>query len=216
MHLGANSAEQVKSYRPHAIAMVELNLFELVGLGDATGVELLFAASALVGGVLFVLYFFLLMIGGIATDVFDGLFGIDVDLGADASFKALTFQGIMAFMMFFGLAGLYVLKSDGGPTLSVLAGSIAGGASMYSTGKLFELFVTLQQDGTTELSEAIGSKGQTYLRIPDDGGVGQVTVEVNGAQRTYNAKSEDDTGIGTGDFIEVVDVIGEVLVVKRI
>ena len=196
--------------------MVELNLFELVGLGDATGVELLFAASALVGGVLFVLYFFLLIIGGIATDVFDGLFGIDVDMGADASFKALTFQGIMAFMMFFGLAGLYVLKSDGGPSLSVLAGAIAGGASMYSTGKLFELFVTLQQDGTTELSEAIGSKGQTYLRIPDDGGVGQVTVDVNGAQRTYNAKSEDDAGIATGDFIEVVDVIGEVLVVKRI
>ena len=196
--------------------MVELNLFELVGLGDATGVELLFAASALVGGVLFVLYFFLLMIGGIATDVFDGLFGIDVDMGADASFKALTFQGIMAFMMFFGLAGLYVLKSDGGPSLSVLAGAIAGGASMYSTGKLFELFVTLQQDGTTELSESIGSKGQTYLRIPDDGGVGQVTVDVNGAQRTYNAKSEDDAGIATGEFIEVVDVIGEVLVVKRI
>ncbi len=196
--------------------MVELNLFELVGLGDATGVELLFAASALVGGVLFVLYFFLLMIGGIATDVFDGLFGIDVDLGADASFKALTFQGIMAFLMFFGLAGLYVLKSDGGASMSVLAGTIAGGASMYSTGKLFELFVTLQQDGTTELSEAIGSKGQTYLRIPDDGGVGQVTVEVNGAQRTYNAKSEDDAGIATGEFIEVVDVIGEVLVVKRI
>ena len=196
--------------------MVELNLFELVGLGDATGVELLFAASALVGGVLFVLYFFLLMIGGIATDVFDGLFGIDVDLGADASFKALTFQGIMAFLMFFGLAGLYVLKSDGGASMSVLAGTIAGGASMYSTGKLFELFVTLQQDGTTELSEAIGSKGQTYLRIPDDGGGGQVTVEVNGAQRTYNAKSEDDAGIATGEFIEVVDVIGEVLVVKRI
>lgn len=195
--------------------MVELNLFELVGLGDATGVELLFAASALVGGILFVLYFFLLMIGGIATDVFDGLFGIDVDMGADASFKALTFQGIMAFMMFFGLAGLYVLKSDGGASMSVVAGAVAGGISMYSTGKLFELFVTLQQDGTTDLSEAIGSKGRTYLRISNNG-VGQVTVDVNGAQRTYNAKSEDDAEIGTGDFIEVVDVIGEVLVVKRI
>jgi len=209
------SAEQVKSYKPYAISMVELNLFELVGLGDATGVELLFAASALVGGILFVLYFFLLIIGGIATDVFDGLFGIDVDMGADASFKALTFQGIMAFMMFFGLAGLYVLKSDGGASMSVLAGAIAGGLSMYSTGKLFELFVTLQQDGTTDLSEAIGSKGQTYLRIGNNG-VGQVTVDVNGAQRTYNAKSEDDAEIGTGEFIEVVDVIGEVLVVKRI
>ena len=214
-HFRIISAEQVKSYKPYAISMVELNLFELVGLGDATGVELLFAASALVGGILFVLYFFLLIIGGIATDVFDGLFGIDVDMGADASFKALTFQGIMAFMMFFGLAGLYVLKSDGGASMSVLAGAIAGGLSMYSTGKLFELFVTLQQDGTTDLSEAIGSKGQTYLRIGNNG-VGQVTVDVNGAQRTYNAKSEDDAEIGTGDFIEVVDVIGEVLVVKRI
>ncbi len=214
-HFRIISAEQVKSYKPYAISMVELNLFELVGLGDATGVELLFAASALVGGILFVLYFFLLIIGGIATDVFDGLFGIDVDMGADASFKALTFQGIMAFMMFFGLAGLYVLKSDGGASMSVLAGAIAGGLSMYSTGKLFELFVTLQQDGTTDLSEAIGSKGQTYLRIGNNG-VGQVTVDVNGAQRTYNAKSEDDAEIGTGEFIEVVDVIGEVLVVKRI
>ena len=97
-------AEQVKSSSHYAKAMVGLldfNLFDLVGLGDASGMELLFAASALVGGILFVLYFCLLMIGGIATDIFDGLFGIDVDMGADASFKALTFQGIMAFMMVF-------------------------------------------------------------------------------------------------------------------
>ena len=190
-------------------------MFELVGLGDVTGIDMLFASSALVGGILFVLYFFLLMIGGIATDIFDGLFGIDVDMGADASFKALTFQGIMAFLMFFGLAGLYVTKSGGGASPAILAGAIAGTASMYSTGKLFELFVNLQQDGTVELSEAIGSKGQVYLRIAADG-VGQVTVEVNEAQRTYNAKSEDGAEIGTGDFIEVVDTIGEVLVVKRI
>ena len=195
--------------------MVEFSLFDLVGLGDVTGIDMLFAASALVGGILFTLYFFLLMIGGIATDIFDGLFGIDVDMGADASFKALTFQGIMAFLMFFGLAGLYVTKSGGGPSPAILAGGAAGGLSMYSTGKLFELFVNLQQDGTMELSEAIGAKGQVYLRIGDDG-VGQVTVEVNEAQRTFNAKSEDGTGIATGDFIEVVDTIGEVLVVKRI
>ena len=195
--------------------MVEFSLFELVGLGDVTGVDMLFAASALVGGILFVLYFFLLMIGGIATDIFDGMFGIDVDMGADASFKALTFQGIMAFLMFFGLAGLYVTKSGGGPSPAIIAGAIAGRASMYATGKLFELFVNLQQDGTVDLPEAIGSKGQVYLRIAADG-VGQVTVEVNEAQRTYNAKSEDGAEIATGDFIEVVDTIGEVLVVKRV
>ena len=203
---------------PLAVGMGLLDsfdIFSLLGLGGISGIKLLFAASALVGGILFVLYFFLLMIGGIATDVFDGLFGIVVDVGADASFKALTFQGIMAFMMFFGLAGLYTMESNGGASLAVVAGALAGGVSMYFTGKLFELFVTLQQDGTTELSEAIGSKGQTYLRI-SEGGLGQVTVEVNGIQRTYNARSEDGAQIATGDFIEVVDTIGEVLVVKRI
>ena len=165
-----------------------VSLFDLVGLGDVSGIDMLFAASALVGGILFVLYFFLLMIGGIATDIFDGLFGIDVDMGADASFKALTFQGIMAFLMFFGLAGLYVTKSGGGASPAILAGGIAGGSSMYATGKLFELFVNLQQDGTMELSEAIGAKGQVYLRISEDG-VRQLTVEVNDAHRTFNANS---------------------------
>ena len=63
--------------------------------------------------------------------------------------------------------------------------------------------------------EAIGVKGSVYLRIPEDG-VGQVTVEVGGAQKTFNAKSEDGQGIATGDFIEVVDVISSTLVVKRV
>jgi membrane-bound ClpP family serine protease len=121
----------------------------------------------------------------------------------------------MAFMMFFGLAGLYVLKTPSGTaSIAVLVGALTGTASMYATGKLFSLFVSLQADGTTETSDAIGSKGQTYLKIPQ-GGVGQVTVEVNGVQRTWNAKSHDDAEIGTGDFIEVVGTMGDILVVKR-
>ena len=65
------------------------------------------------------------------------------------------------------------------------------------------------------MEQAIGEKGTVYLRIPEDS-VGQVTIEVGGAQKTYNAKSEDGQGIATGDFIEVVDVISSTLVVKRV
>lgn len=191
-----------------------IDIFDWLGLGSATGLELLFAGSAVVGGILFVLYFFLLMIGGIATDVFDGLFGIDVDLGADASFKALTFQGLMAFLMFFGLAGLYTLKSTETSTLAIAIGGIAGFASMYGTGKLFQLFITLQSDGTVEISEAVGANGTVYLRIPHDG-AGQVQVNFGGSLRTMNAKSHDDAEIGNGEFIEVVDTMGDVLIVKR-
>ena len=194
----------------------DFDIFELLGFGDATGLELLFAASALVGGILFLLWFALMMIGGVAADVFEGLLGMEGvgDLGADASFKALTFQGLMAFLMFFGLAALYTLKSTETSTLAIGIGGIAGFASMWGTGKLFQLFITLQSDGTVEISESIGATGTVYLRIPHDG-AGQVQVNFGGSLRTMNAKSHDDAEIGNGEFIEVVDTMGDVLIVKR-
>nr|AIE97137.1 hypothetical protein [uncultured marine group II/III euryarchaeote AD1000_92_A11]AIF01211.1 hypothetical protein [uncultured marine group II/III euryarchaeote KM3_143_C03] len=192
------------------------DIFELLGFGEATGLELLFAASALVGGILFLLWFALMMIGGVAADIFEGLLGMEGvgDLGADASFKALTFQGLMAFLMFFGLAGLYTLKATDTSTLAIGIGGAAGFASMYGTGKLFQLFITLQSDGTVAISESIGATGSVYLRIPHNG-AGQVQVNFGGSMRTMNAKSHDDAEIGSGEFIEVVDTMGEILVVKR-
>ena len=101
--------------------------------------------------ILFLLWFALMMIGGVAADIFDGIFDTNIEaLGADASFKALTFQGIMAFLMFFGLAGLYTLKADGGDSLAIIAGGAAGFASMYGTGKLFQFFIGLQASGTVK------------------------------------------------------------------
>ena len=194
----------------------DFDIFELLGFGEATGLELIFAASALVGGVLFLLWFALMMIGGVAADVFEGLLGLEGvgDLGADASFKALTFQGLMAFLMFFGLAGLYTMKATDTSTIAIGGGGAAGFASMWGTGKLFQLFITLQSDGTVEISEAVGANGTVYLRIPHDG-AGQVQVNFGGSLRTMNAKSHDDAEIGNGEFIEVVDIMGDVLIVKR-
>ena len=84
------------------------------GLLDATGVELMFGASALIGGVLFLLWLVLVVVLGGIGDIAEGVFGVDIDaMGADASFKALTFQGVMAFMMFFGLTGIIVMQSGG-------------------------------------------------------------------------------------------------------
>ena len=55
----------------------------------------------------------MVVLGGIG-DIAEGVFGVDIDaMGADASFKALTFQGVMAFMMFFGLTGIIVMQSGG-------------------------------------------------------------------------------------------------------
>ncbi len=199
--------------------MVSLSDFDLIALvfGETTStLELIFSASALIGGVLFLLWFVLLLLGGVAEGVFEGLFGLEMDvMSSDGSFDAMTFQGVMAFMMFFGLAGLYTMNSDGSDSLAIAAGGIAGGASMYGTGKIFQVFFALEASGNVEMSEAIGVRGSVYLRIPE-GGIGQVQIELGGALKTYNAKSEDGQGIATGDFIEVVDTITSTLVVKRV
>ena len=42
----------------------DFNIFDLVGLGEATGLEFIFAASALLGGILFLLWFILMTVGG--------------------------------------------------------------------------------------------------------------------------------------------------------
>jgi hypothetical protein len=199
--------------------MVSLSDFDLIALvfGETTStLELIFSASALIGGGLFLLWFVLLLLGGVAEGVFEGLFGLEMDvMSSDGSFDAMTFQGVMAFMMFFGLAGLYTMNSDGSDSLAIAAGAIAGGASMYGTGKIFQVFFALEASGNVEISEAIGVRGSVYLRIPE-GGIGQVQIELGGALKTYNAKSEDGQGIATGDFIEVVDTITSTLVVKRV
>ena len=196
--------------------LADIDLLSLVGYDGSGGMAFIFATSAVLGGVLFLLWFALIMIGGITADVFDGLFGTDFDaMGADASFKALTFQGIMAFMMFFGLGGLYVLEGDSSATtLAIVVGSLTGFGSMYGTGKLFQLFVSLQSDGTIDMDDAIGSVGTIYLRIPE-GGVGQIQVESGNAMRTYNAKTEDGQAMATGDFAEVIEVVSSTLIVKR-
>ena len=198
------------------VSLTDFDLLSLVGYDGGGGMAFIFATSAVLGGVLFLLWLALIMIGGITADVFDGLFGTDFDaMGADASFKALTFQGIMAFMMFFGLGGLYILEGDSDAnTLAIVVGSITGFGSMYGTGKLFQLFVALQSDGTIDMDDSIGSVGTIYLRIPE-GGVGQIQVESGNAMRTYNAKTDDGQPMATGEFAEVIDVISSTLIVKR-
>ena len=189
------------------------NLFELVGLGDVSGLDLLFASAALVGGLLFIAWFFLLMIGGLAGGLLDGALGIDMDMGADLSFKAFTFQGIIAFVLMFGLVGLALSRSDQGDMVALFAGTMAGVASMFTMAKLFQLFHSVESSGTMDINNAIGQNGTVYMRIKP-GQVGQIQVTIQGAMRTLDAIAADDTlYLKTGTTVTVDEVIAGRMVV---
>ena len=183
------------------------DFLDLIGLGGITGVDILFAAMAIVGTFLFIIYFLLILIG----DFTGGFFDFEMD--ADGIFHLFTIQGLLSFIMMFGIFGLSVSQADQNAFVAIIAGTIAGTFSMYIVGKVFQMMASLEKDNTVEHSQAIGARGTVYRTI-HPGKTGEVQVEYQGALRTESAVEKDETlKLETGKFIEVVDVITERLIV---
>ena len=157
------------------------------------------------------------MIGGVADGAL-GAVGVDIDLemGAEGVFNMLTIQGLLSFLMMFGIFGLAVNMETEIPTLAILAGTIAGTISMWLIGKVFQMLKSLEVDATVQHNQAVGAQGQVYMTILP-GQSGQVQVEFQSALRTCSAVLEDDTAtLETGKFVEVIRTIGETLIVREL
>lgn len=190
------------------------SFLDFIGLGSVSGIDILFAAMAVIGTTLFVIYFLLLIIGGFADGVLDGVFGIDFDMDSGFAFELLTLQGILSFIMMFGIFGLAVSQANDSTLLAIGAGTLAGLVSMYIMGKVYHLFRGLESDGNVDHMNAIGAKGEVYVSIPA-GEAGQVQVSYQNALRTMAARSKDpEMSIPSGAMIQVVDHLGSTLIVE--
>jgi hypothetical protein len=213
-------------------------------LAELGGLEKLFLGCAIVGGILFVARLILQFIGadhGLGDDIGGGI-DIHTDFGgggghdmagpahdvgtpghdvghhsseAYLSFKILSFQGLTAFFMMFGLVGLAMSKTEQGSIPALLAASVAGLGTVWVIGLIFHEAGTLQCCGNINLRNAIGLEGETYLTIPP-GDIGKVRVTVQERLRIYDAVATDKTEIKTGQRIRIVDVTPEdTLVVEK-
>lgn len=190
------------------------SILGFLGLEGITGVDVLFAACAIIGTILFLLYFALVMLTGAADGMLE-VAGFDFEMDAAGVFHMFTLQGLLSFVMMFGIFGLAVSQSGNNTNavLAVLAGTTAGTASMYVVAKVFQAMQSLESDGTVVHNKALGARGTVYRRI-DPNKPGQIQVEFQGALRTMSARSDDDAAtLETGSLIEVVDTIGEILIV---
>ena len=191
-------------------------ILEFFGLEGIEGIDVFFAAMAVIGTILFTIYFILVLMGGVAEGLADAIPFLDVSFEMDAEgvFHMLTIQGLLSFMMMFGIFGLAVSQGDYPAGLAIGAGSIAGLSSMWVVGKVFQAIAGLETDGTVVHNQAIGAKGTVYRTIRP-GESGQIQVEFQDALRTCEAVAEDESlTIPTGKFVLVVGNIAEILVVK--
>lgn len=205
-----------------------------------TSLQMVFFIFALVGTVLFLIQLILIFVGGGDTDTdtgdldtgsldtgdMDTDFSGDADVGtngaaahhhpsSDAAFKLLSFQGLTAFFMMFGLVGLAMNRGSAQGVLSSMGVAlVAGFGCMWLVAKLFQWFHRLQSSGTLNLRNAVGQRGRVYLTIKADA-PGQIEVEVQGHLKIFDAVSADNETLPTDTNIKVVGLNGATMVVKK-
>lgn len=192
-------------------------------MAGLTWIEIIYWASTIIGGTLFILRVIMMFIGGgISDDALDSALdaGGDLPTGdhveADVSFKLMSVQGMTSFFMMFGLVGLALLKAGLPVFVTVLGGMLAGLATVAITGLIFTQMKRLQTEGTINIQNTIGTEGNVYLTIPKNG-TGQVQVIVQGSLKIFDAISGNKTVITTGERVQVVGVAGgKTLIVEKL
>lgn len=182
-----------------------------------TALEMAFVICAAIGGILFLARFIMQLLGlhhDVAIDIHSG----DLDLAnSDIGFKALSFQSITAFLLMFGLVGYALQRSEHAGALLSLGGATAAGLlAGWVIALLFRAMSRLQSQGNYDPRQAIGQRGSVYLNIPA-GGTGKVSVTINNRLSVLDAVAQDKSEIKTGEAIQIVDVVGQnILMVSRI
>jgi len=111
-----------------------------------------------------------------------------------ATFKLLSVRAVIAFGMLFGWAGAMYLQSGMEVAEALLHGLVWGAAGMFVVAYFFYKIQHLSESGTQDLETCVGTSGEVYIDIPEDG-AGQVRVMESGAVNFVAAKGRDGIAI---------------------
>jgi len=131
--------------------------------------------------------------------------------------QLFTIRGIMAFLMVGSWVGFLTSKTGTNDFIALLLAVVSGAIALFFMAKLMQFLLSLQEDGTTNVKNALGQIGQVYIRIPaEEKGMGKVNVTVQEKLCEFDAVTEKSEMLKTGEMVYVTDVrAGNVLVVER-
>lgn len=165
--------------------------------------------------------------GAVETDVDVA----DVDVDADGElcthpegmehFHALGFRllSLRCIIVFFCFGAWMTFIMDGFMQwyFALLLGGVVGFAAAVGMALILGEMMKLQSDGTIKFKNCVGKSGEVYLTIPAArGGNGKVNVCVQETYAEFEAVTDDDEPINTGETVKVVKAQGNLLVVERV
>ena len=170
-----------------------------------TGLPFVYGICALVGGVLFLIIMALMFIG----------IEFDLDALADGS-GHVSLHGISGFFTLFGLVGLYLDSQGHGIVVSSMGGIGAGGVMFLAVSRIIMAMRNLESSGNITVDQTVGARGSVYAEILP-GESGAVTIFIDDRERRYDAVTDEQAGLKTGDLIQVKEVIsGSLLKVTKL
>lgn len=124
----------------------------------------------------------------------------------------ISVQTVVAFLAFFGLAGLASQQAGISMAGSIVIALGAGAFSMVLLTRVFRLYRTLERDGTVRIQRALEKTGRVYLRIPANrSGTGKITLKLQGRLVELKARSAGPL-LPTGSEIVVTKILDDATV----
>lgn len=171
--------------------------------------ETVYFYCAVIGGALLLIQVAMLLFGGADAD-FDTDVSPEADLaGAEASsiLFQLSLKTVIAFVTFFGLAGMACLDAAVSDANTLLTAVAAGAGAFCLVGYLMRFLYSLQTSGNLDLGKAVGQTAKVYLRVPAGReGFGKITLAVAGRTVVRKAVTGGDM-IPTGAEVVIQKLV---------
>ncbi|MBD5081070.1 MAG: NfeD-like protein [Ruminococcaceae bacterium] len=155
--------------------------------------------------------------GSLDTDV--DLSNHDINNPADlADFRLLSVQSVIAFLTIFGWSGITAISNGMADWAGLLLAAVLGLGAMFIVAKVIQWSSKLAQNGTFNVKNLLGESGTVYIPIPEKGkGMGKINISCGERFMEYDAITEEQEMLKTGEQVTVVDIIGgSTLVVERL
>ena len=149
--------------------------------------------------------------------------GMDVDVSADTTadgdsgpFQLFTFRNFINFLLGFGWSIISFEKAIANQFVLILVSAVVGVLLVMAVMAIFRFMSRMEQSGTIRVANAVGCKGNVYLKIPGEKrGEGKVQISIQGAIREFDALTAGEE-LETGSPIKVVEVVNDsTLLVER-
>ena len=162
----------------------------------------IFWGVSILSSIIFAFQFLMTLIG------FDTDTDVDIsDADLSAEFSIFSLRSIIAFLMFFGWTGVFVMQGGGSATKAIILGTIAGTTAMSIVAYLLYKIHGAEESGTVDLYSAVGKEGEVYIPIPPNlNGKGKIHVEIDNKLMELVAVTKNNK-LSTGSKVKVLDIL---------